>query len=31
METATTNERINLAYRESYAMLVSAFQEYFVE
>ena len=31
METATTNERINLACRESYAMLVSAFREYFVE
>ena len=31
METATTNERINLACREAYSMLVSAFQEYFVE
>jgi TetR/AcrR family transcriptional repressor of lmrAB and yxaGH operons len=31
METATTNERINLACREAYAMLVSAFCEYFIE
>jgi TetR/AcrR family transcriptional repressor of lmrAB and yxaGH operons len=31
MEMATTNERINLACREAYTMLVSAFQEYFVE
>ena len=30
METATTNERINLACQEAYAMLVSAFQDYFV-
>lgn len=28
METATTNERINMACREAYALLVSAFQEY---
>lgn len=31
METATTNERINLACQEAYAMLVTAFQEYFLE
>lgn len=31
METATTNERINLACQEAYAMLVTAFQAYFVE
>ena len=31
METATTNERINLACREAYTMLVSTFQEYFIQ
>ncbi|MBK9050775.1 MAG: TetR/AcrR family transcriptional regulator [Chloroflexi bacterium] len=28
METATTNERINLACREAYGLLVTAFQDY---
>ncbi len=31
METATTNERINLACREAYDMLVSAFCAHFIE
>lgn len=31
METATTNERINLACREAYDMLISAFCAYFME
>ncbi len=31
METAITNDRINLACREAYSMLVSAFRDYFIQ